>query len=204
VVNNSFTFAPGVNGSSRPYGTFVSRNQVTPTSWYSAPYWNSAGTGSGGFWGQDYAFVILNRDSLGRNAGDANMAGTFGFYMNAPKGSVYHLGYPSEGTLNTCSASFCRPWHCASPIQTYPRYSYANKADMGFSCYTTGGASGGPNFQLINGQWYITSVLSHMGVVHCQNGLNPCTAGNTRYGLTFYGAYLDGDALSIFNFAKTL
>jgi V8-like Glu-specific endopeptidase len=204
VSYKSFTFVPGLNGSSRPYGTFTSRQQVTATSWFSAPYYNSAGTGGGGFYGQDYAFLVLNRDSLGRNAGD--IAGAYSFAMNAPSGgvSVIHMGYPGEGGWNGCSALSCKPWQCSSPIQKYDQYAYANKWDVGFSCYTTGGASGGPNFQNIGGKYYVTSVLSHMGVVHCQNGANPCPAGSPRYGLSFYGSYLDNDTLSIFNYAKTL
>lgn len=204
VSNKSFTFAPGLNGTSRPYGTFTSRNQVTATSWFSAPYYNSAGTGGWGFYGQDYAFIVLNRDSLGRNAGD--IAGAYSFYMNAPTGNVgvIHMGYPAEGNWNGCTSLSCKPWQCTSPIQKYDQYAYANKWDVGFSCYTTGGASGGPNFQNIGGRYYVTSVLSHMGVVHCQNGADPCPVGSPRYGLSFYGSYLDNDALSIFNFAKTL
>jgi V8-like Glu-specific endopeptidase len=202
VVNNSFTFAPGLNGTSRPYGTFTSRQQVTSTAWYSAPYYNSAGTGGAGFFGQDYAFVILNADAWGRNAGDSNMAGAYSFYANAPTwASVYHLGYPSEGGWNGCSPASCKPWQCSAPIQRYDQYAYAGKWDLGFSCYTTGGASGGPQFQSIGGRWYVTSVLSHMGVVHCFNNTNPCTS---RYGYSFYGSYLDNDALSIFNVARTM
>jgi V8-like Glu-specific endopeptidase len=198
VTYNSFTFAPGVNATSRPYGTFTSRQQVTATSWFSAPYYNSRGTDGHGFFGQDYAFVVLNRNAAGQNAGD--IAGTYGFYYNAPSGSVYHLGYPAEGNWNGCTTTSCKPWQCSSPIQKYDQYAYFNKYDMGFSCYTTGGASGGPNFQLINGRWYITSVLSHMGVVHFQNG----GSSGPRYGLSFFGSYLDADALSIYNYARTL
>ena len=204
VRNTLFSFAPGLNGTSRPYGTFTSRQQVTAASWYSAPYYNSAGTGGGGFYGQDYAFVVLDRDAYGRNAGDGNMAGAYSFYMNAPTwGSLYHLGYPAEGGWNGCSDASCKPWQCSAPIQRYDQYAYASKWDLGFSCYTTGGASGGPQFQSIGGRWYVTSVLSHMGVVHCQNGANPCPAGSPRYGLSFYGSYLDSDAQSIFNYALT-
>ena len=154
--------------------------------------------------GKDYAFIVLNRASLGRNAGD--ITGAYSFYMNAPTGNVgvIHMGYPAEGNWNPCTSLSCKPWQCTSPIQKYDQYAYANKWDVGFSCYTTGGASGGPNFQNIGGRYYVTSVLSHMGVVHCQNGTDPCPVGSPRYGLSFYGSYLDNDALSIFNFAKTL
>jgi len=201
VSNNTFTFAPGVNGTSRPFGTFTGRNAATTTSWYSAPYYNTTGTSGGGYYGQDYAFVVLNRNAAGRNAGD--VAGTYGFAYNAPTSNVYHLGYPGEGGWAGCSTTSCRPWHCASPIQKYSQYGYG-KWDVGFSCYTTGGASGGPNFQLINGRWYVTSVLSHMGQVHCQNGMNPCPAGQARYGLSFFGSYLDADVMSLYNFALKL
>jgi V8-like Glu-specific endopeptidase len=204
VRYQNFTFAPAVNGTSRPFGTFTSRNQATFTSFYSNPYITSAGTDGTGYYGQDYAFVVLDRDAWGRNAGDANMAGTYGFLMNAPKSDVYHLGYPGEGNWNGCTTNSCKPWHCASPLQRYTQYPVGLKWDLGFSCYTTGGASGGPIFQLYNGRWYVTSVLSHMGKVYCQNGAVPCPAGSARYGTTFFGSYLDNDVQTLFNFAKTL
>jgi len=198
-----WVFVPGVNGASQPFGKFAGRTATVRTEWYSAPYYNSPGT-AGGYSAMDYAFVVLYPDVYGRNAGA--LAGTYGFYYGAPKsfGDVYHLGYPGEWGWAGCSNSWCRPVYCNSPIQRYSLYSYG-KQDVGMSCYSTGGASGGPWFQQVNGRWYITSVMSHMGrLYNCQTIDTWCKTTGTRYGTSFYGPYLDSTTLSLYNYTLTL
>jgi V8-like Glu-specific endopeptidase len=185
-------FAPGVNGSSQPYGRFAARVLVTPNTWASPSYNRVPGTG-GGYYGTDYAYLVLHPNRSGRHVGSYTAA--YAILANAPNSSVYHLGYPTEGTWNGCNDSFCRPWHCQSPIQRYTQYQ-GGKYDVGMSCFTTGGASGGPWFQNHNGRWYVTSVMSHMGRVFMQSD------GRSRYGTTFFGSYFDNSVLSLFNFAQ--
>lgn len=186
-------FAPGVNGSSQPYGRFAARVLVTPNMWASPSYNRVPGSG-GGYYGTDYAYIVLHANRYGRHVG--SYTGAYPILANAPSSSVYHLGYPGEGTWNGCTDSFCRPWQCQAPIQRYSQYQ-GGKYDVGLSCITTGGASGGPWFQNYNGRWYVTSVMSHMGRVFKQ------ADGTSRYGTTFFGSYFDNSVLSLFNFAQT-
>ncbi len=41
--------------------------------------------------------------------------------------------------------------------------SYGGWYTVGFGCYMTGGSSGGPIFEQINGSWYVVSVNSYLG-----------------------------------------
>jgi hypothetical protein len=184
-----------VNGWSQPYGSFSARAATVRSEWSSYPYNRAGGTGGEGYFPMDYAFLVLNRNSSGYNAGA--YVGAFPFLMNAPRGSIYHLGYPAEGMwTNGCSGGYCRPWHCRAGVQRYDLYSYG-KWDEGMSCYDTGGSSGGPWFEYWNGQWTVASVQSHMGVVHFDSN-------GGRYGYSFFGPYLDGTTGSLFDYARSL
>src|SRR5207249_4339630 len=132
---------------------FVGRAVSVWNGWSSAPYNCVNGTGCGGYYPLDYAFVTLDPNSSGYNV--AQYTGAFGLWPNAPKADVYHLGYPSEGTWGT-NQNY--PWHCKSPIQRYDLY-YENRYDVGMSCYDTGGSSGGPWFEYSNGVAYVSSVM---------------------------------------------
>ena len=192
--SSNLMFTPAVNGSSAPYGSFVARRWIVPQRW-AAPGWNAvAGTGGYGYFAQDYAFLVLNRNSAGRHV--ASYTGSFGLLANAPRGSIYHLGYPSEGRWGSCTFTFCRPWQFSGPIQRYSRYA-GGKHDVGMSGYNSGGSSGGPWFQQYGGRWYVASVQSHMGIAKVdENG--------ARFGTTHFGPYFDNDMLSVFAQAKRL
>ena len=190
----AWAFVPAQNGTSRPFGTWAARNATVPNTWTQAGLNNAPGTNNEGYFGTDYAFVTLYNDASGRSAG--NYTGFYPVWANAPKGTVYHLGYPSEGNWNGCSATSCKPWSCNSPIQRYNQYK-GGKYDLGFSCFTTGGASGGSILQKAsNGYWYLTSVLSHMGVPKTNSV-------GTRYGHSFFGSYMDNTTIEVLNVAKT-
>lgn len=194
AFNSAFAFVPAQNGTSRPFGTWAGRSATVPNAWTQPGLNNAPGTGGGGYYGTDYAFITLYADAAGRNAG--NLTGYYPIWANAPKGTVYHVGYPTEGGWNGCTATSCKPWSCNAPIQRYNQYA-GGKYDLGFSCYTTGGASGGAVLQKAsNGYWYLTSVLSHMGVVRY-------SANGARYGYTFFGSYMDGTTVDVMNVAKT-
>ena len=192
-----FKFVPNVYGASQPFGSFIGRAVSAYGGWASASYNCVAGTGCSGYFPLDYAFVTLSPNASGYNV--AQYTGAYGIWPNAPKSDVYHLGYPSEGSW---SSNQNYPWHCKSPIQRYTAY-YENRYDVGISCYDTGGSSGGPWFQTAsNGVSYISSVMSHMGVVKWQN--SSCRSnGCPRYGTTFFGPYFNDDTVRLLGIAKT-
>lgn len=192
--NSSWVFVPGANGTARPYGAWAARTALVPNAWSAPAFRSVPGTGGDGYFAMDYGFVVLHGDGAGRHAADRT--GAFSMWANASRGSIYHLGYPGEGGWGGCTDANCRPWSCAAPTQRYNLYQ-GGKYDLGMSCSTTGGASGGPWFQRAsNGSWYITSVMSHMGIVHRWAG--------GRFGVSFFGPYLDRQTLVLFNQARTL
>jgi V8-like Glu-specific endopeptidase len=195
--NSNWEFIPDVNGTSQPYGAFAARTVTLPTNWSSPSYNSVPGTGGQGYWPLDYGFLVLSPNSAGYNAGQ--YTGWYGMLANAPRtGSIFDLGYPAEGPWRaSCTSSSCSPQFCNSPIQVHDVYQ-GGMSDVGISCYSSGGASGGPWFQTYNGQTYVASVMSDMGVVHTY------APNGERYGLTFFGAYFDNTALSMFSYANTL
>lgn len=196
--HDGFMFIPGKYGSSEPYGRFYAKTNGVSRwdEWSTAPYNCSDGTGCGGYLGMDYAFITLKPNSLGYNVGQ--YTGWYGLWPNAPKGNMYVLGYPAEGTWSQYQDY---PWHCSSMPQQWNRYAYEGRYDVGLSCYDTGGASGGPWLMTYNGGTYVASVMSHMGVVHQQDP--SCFIMCARYGLSFFGPYFDNDTIRLFNYAKT-
>ena len=190
-----WVFVPAQYGYGYPYGTFTGRNAAVYSTWSSYPYNQVAGTDGEGYFPMDYAFIALNRNSAGHNAGD--YVGAFPILMNAPKGNIYHLGYPVEGMwAGGCSSTTCWPWHCRADVQRYDLYAGGNW-DEGMSCFDSGGSSGGPWFEYWNGRWYVVSVQSHMGIVHSD-------ANGRRYGLSFYGAYMNNTVGSLLAYASRL
>jgi hypothetical protein len=191
--NSHWIFYPKVNGTSKPYGGFTARAAFVNTRWAASPYNTAAGTGGGGYFPTDYAFVVLRPNGAGYNV--AHYTGAYGFLANPPKATIYDLGYPAEGYWAVhCNSSSCLPWAAQAPEQRYDAY-YGGQYDVGASQFNTGGSSGGPWFQQWNGRWYVGAVQSHMGVVH--------TGGGGRYGYSFFGPYFDGTTVSVFNYAKT-
>jgi V8-like Glu-specific endopeptidase len=190
---DNWVFVPGVGGYDQPYGAFAARWVTVKARWSQYPYNVSRGT-TGGYSPMDYAFLVLDTDYAGNNAGD--YVGSFGFLMNPPKRTVYQQGYPSEGMWSECAGEYCRPWYCQAKVQAYDRYR-GGRYDQGMSCLDSGGSSGAPWFVKWHGAWYVASVQSHMGVVHLDDN-------DERYGISMYGPYLDGATGSLFDYAQTL
>jgi V8-like Glu-specific endopeptidase len=187
----NWLFRPNVNGTSYS-GQWTGRTAAAQSAW-SSPSWNNVPGTGGGYYPMDYAFVVLNRDGSGRNAGD--VVGWYGMVFNAPRSAIYHLGYPSEGYFSACTGSDCKPWHSYAPLQRYNQYQ-GGKWDVGNSQLNSGGSSGGPYMQYYNGAWYVSSVQSHMGIVHY------CCGG--RYGWSFFGPYFDTTTRDTYNYARAL
>jgi V8-like Glu-specific endopeptidase len=196
AYNNTFSFVPAVNGTSRPYGSFAARSISVWNGWASPSYRCTAGTGCHGYQAMDYAFITLQPNAAGYNVGQ--YTGAFGLWPNAPSGNIYLLGYPGEGSWASRQNT---PYHCQAPIQRYSRY-VEDRYDVGLSCYNTGGSSGGPWFlRGSNGVMYIASVMSHMGKVYFQNP--SCGLNCGRYGYTFFGPYLNAETTQLLAIARS-
>jgi len=69
--------------------------------------------------------------------------------------------------------------------------------DIGYGCYMTGGASGGPMFVNYQGSWInVVSVNSHCWPVGC-NG-----EGANVWSRNLWGPYFDDDTASLFQMAQ--
>ncbi len=161
VNHTGYSFAPQQYGKSVPYGY-----------WYATAYFVAPQYQGGANQGADFAFLVFNDpDSSGYLIGDR--VGWFGIASDPPGGLKYAMGYPSEGYFNKyCSAiEDCYPVFCASTLNSAAQYvreavdasvSYGAWWSQSFGCYMTGGSSGGPVFQQINGKWYVVGVNSHV------------------------------------------
>lgn len=193
--NGKWVFAPGGEGTNvAPYGMFASRTATVKSTWSKAPWNKTTGTSGGGYFPMDYAFIVLSPDQRGWNV--ANYTGFFPILMNAPKSTIYHVGYPSAGQWAACTITSCSPWQCTAPFQRLIRYP-GGKQEVGMSCFTSGGASGGPMLEYWNNAWYVVSVLSHMGVARRD-------ANGGRYGTSFYGPYLDAGTGQLLEYTRRL
>src|SRR5689334_5887046 len=151
--NHYFEFRPGLYGHSTPFGVFRSTKSYVSRAW--------ADPASPSFYPRDFAFVRLRPDSAGREVGART--GAYAIGINSPVyAPVLHVGYASEGGFDGCDSVTCYPWFCNTQIQDLQKYVAPSDTgySVGFSCLTTGGSSGGPEFQNVDGAYDITSVLS--------------------------------------------
>lgn len=122
---------PGMNGSTRPYGTFVS------TRFYSVNGWVNAGNSA-----YDYGCIILSS-----NVG--NSLGYFGFanYNNTTlqNMTMNTAGYPGDKANGTM-------WFVSGPV--YRVYTY----EIQYYADTYGGQSGSCVWRLTNGNRYAVAV----------------------------------------------
>jgi hypothetical protein len=168
AVFGSFKFTPGQYGarSAAPYGTW------TATSLYAPPEYREYGYSSA-----DWAFLILPNIPENANSYIGDVTSWFYIHSDPPGGTKYSYGYPAEGTFASnseaiCNGSSCKLYYCASRVtdvnsqytQTLidPSVSYGGWWEVGFGCFMTGGSSGGPVFEQIDGTWYATGVNSHL------------------------------------------
>ena len=109
----------------------------------------------------DFALLVIPPTNTGKYIGD--QVGWHGVYGGYVQGPIYQVGYPSEGwwELNgRCGTDFCDAYYQYSPQRDYysPQDGWWEES---FGGWTNGGASGGPIFQYVGGQWLMTSVVSH-------------------------------------------
>lgn len=155
--NSNFVFVPGQFGGNAPYGVF-SWKPGAATVWqyyYTVPDPDASGFGFGPM---DYAFIKLNSSPA---------VTPWPMYPNSPGGQIFHMGYPADPPFTpycpfpgASPTDFtCYVWYCHAPVGGYDN-DYTDWWEVGIGCYSRGGSSGGPWFQLINGNWYVTSVMS--------------------------------------------
>jgi hypothetical protein len=127
--------------------------------------------------GADYALVVMQPAwNGGKYIGDTT--GRFPVLYNSSGGPKYTIGYPSEGVFGkqhtdganglqpACTTDYCLPYHCYSNVGEYAKTSDDATVGIGawytvgWGCYATGGASGGPVFEFYNGTWYVNGANS--------------------------------------------
>ena len=192
----NFVFQPGVKAyKGELYGGAVA---WTWTAW--------ADWGIGGYTPYDYGFIVLAPQAgpkgVARQAGERH--GWDGIIVSRPrtgsagKRTIWHEGYPAVGQWDTHCDYFavspaCPLWHCHAKIQRYNQY-FNGGYEQGMSCHTGSGASGGPWYERVNGQWYVNSVMSYV--------VGKQLSGGGAVGKTAYGPYFNGDVLKLFKAAK--
>ena len=114
----------------------------------------------------DYAVVILPPTAEGYYPGD--YYGWFPIYAGTANAPVLMEGYPAEGWFESNCPAYtnaaypsCYVWYNYSAIFNYYNHQNSGWYEYVIGGYINGGASGGPFFQYINGQWYVTGVVSH-------------------------------------------
>jgi V8-like Glu-specific endopeptidase len=192
--NHKFQFTPRLYASSKPYGIFNAKTSYTTHAWGnpSAPHFSP----------RDFAFVRIYPNAAGHDVSE--YTGAYAIGINAPLYQrVLHIGYASEGGFDGCTSVICYPWYCDSRIQV--THKYVSPIDtgynVGFSCVTTGGASGGPVFQVVSGSSQITSVLSHSGP--SKPVTDPTTGKSHRESNTAYGPRFSSRIASLFSYATS-
>jgi hypothetical protein len=168
AVFGPFKFTPAQYGarSAAPYGTW------TATSVYAPAEYREYGYSSA-----DWALLILPNNAANANSYIGDVTGWFAIHADPPGGTKYSYGYPAEGTFASnseavCTDTSCQLYYCASRINDVSSQyamtlsdqsvSYGGWWEVGFGCFMTGGSSGGPVFEQINGTWYATGVNSHV------------------------------------------
>lgn len=147
-----------------------------------------------GYSAADWAFLVFGNVPANGNVFIGDYTGWFYMHSDPPGGTKYTYGYPSEGTFwsnsqGSCTLEYCLMYTCASRItDTSSQYylaltdasvSYGGWYEVGFGCFMTGGSSGGPVFENIEGTWYVTGVVSHLqttadNVYSCTSRPNGC------------------------------
>ena len=163
-----FRFTPQVSGYSlAPRGSWTIAQVWT---WHR--YVSASG---GGKLPSDYAFLVTN-GSVGYTTGWR------GIWTGSPWGGIYHEGYAARA-CSSSNVAPCNLWYCHAPIQRYLQLD-PGLWDLGFTCDTNGGASGGPILKHnSDGSWYVVSELTNGGLSNAAN--------------TIWAPYFDGRALTL-------
>jgi hypothetical protein len=201
-VNGGVTFVPAQYGpQSAPYGGFTSRNATLPIP-YSDEFVSCRQTDPlaaptrAYYTAYDYAFIVLNRNSNGQNAGDV-VGGWFSIVAEYRGAWYWSIGYPGQGHFAQWGGNypyFCYSKHSAT-VQALPGNG-PTAWDLGIGCISTGGSSGGPWIVDANsdGRWNeIAGVNSHGS-----------SDTNTGLGINMWSPYFSRAVIDLFNYAKTI
>jgi len=184
--NSQQMFVPDKYGNSTPYGKWAISTQSTWPRWQQSAWWP-----------HDYAFLKIAPDASGRNIGD--VTGWAGMVINATSiGDIWSIGYPRTGFFRTWDGEY--GYYCYSPYSDYSTIVDSDGVtgyDIGYGCYMTGGASGGPMFTLYNGSWInVVSVNSHCWPVGCNE------EGQNVWSRNLWGPYFDDNTLALYKIAE--
>jgi len=127
--NRDWVFVPGYHDGVRPFGVFVAR-------WLGA----TAGWVNGGGENSDVGAAVVSRNERGQRLGDA--VGGYGIAFDLSPSQVFDVhGYPAEWPFDGASQRVCS----ATPYLGHDIASFlwTGPLNLGLSCETTGGASGG-------------------------------------------------------------
>jgi hypothetical protein len=161
-------FIPGMNGSlsTQPYGSWTATDAVALDLY--RVNGNSAA---------DWGLLVFDSVPANGNQYIGNTTGWFNIHADPPGGTKLSYGYPGEGWFasnpnQTCSYDYCVMYTCTSRVNDSNTqylltlvdnaYTYGGWFEVGYGCWMTGGASGGPVFQQIDGSWWVTGVNSHI------------------------------------------
>lgn len=121
----NFTFVPGYDRGSAPYGQFAATELLTTTQWADQ-----------GDLDYDVGYAVVG-PSGGRTLADA--VGAQGVGFNLARGAyTYAFGYPAAAPYDGEELAWCHG--------TVTQDTYGGSQDQGLVCDMTGGSSGGPWF----------------------------------------------------------
>jgi V8-like Glu-specific endopeptidase len=142
-LDRKWTFVPGYDHGTRPFGTFAATELWTTRGWRRRA--------NGNF---DLGAAILAANAAGRTVAEA--AGTRGFAANLPRAHLFHaLGYPGAPPFDGETLHECVSQYAGDDRKS--RF-YSGPLPLRIGCDMTGGSSGGG---WVIDDRYVNSVTTH-------------------------------------------
>jgi V8-like Glu-specific endopeptidase len=139
---SNFSFVPGYDDGSAPYGEFAATNLWTSTQWADQ-----------GDFDYDIGYAVVGTSGGSTLTGAVGAQGV-GFNL-AHNATMHSFGYPAAAPYDGSDIAWCN-----GPVVAD---TYGGSADQGMVCNMTGGSSGGPwfiNYSESNGIGTLNSVNS--------------------------------------------
>jgi hypothetical protein len=197
-VSQPVTWTPSLWGTQRPFGSFQSRDLVVLEAWPQLLAADSLVALT-----IDYAFIVLNPNAQGRNAGDV-LGGWLGVTTQYQGLWYWSLGYAAGGWFARYGGAY--PYFCLSKLEATGTQLDANSVpwyELGIGCFMTGGASGGPWLVDLNNNntWnHVASVNSHCWPAGCPKG----EGESGGYARNMWGPYFTRSVIDLLEYSKTL
>lgn len=189
--HTNFVFIPKQMGTTAPYGNWYGTGAVYYT--YYTDTTNRLDVGSP-FFAADYALITFAPQNGGiypQNYYPGDVTSWFPIMWDTPNGNAWMAGYPSEGsyfskncTHGSETVNNCWAYYCWAPTSDYVKH-YDGWYEQGMGCNGSGGISGGPVFQYVDGTWYLVSVVSNGPSVFDPDGVQ------RRYAINLWGPYFN-------------